>query len=247
MKTFGQFLIERKYQYLFHGTSSVYKNSIQQHGLLPGAETSGKETKEDGVYLTTDFHLAVREAGFTVNGENGEEGVGGSKVVVVIDRTKVRGLRRDNDYHMFGRMKDSTAFIASDAILPTAIVDVVSASSTKYRDANSNQIVKQIGIKDKDGNPIVDLDGKTPEIRHSQKLLKVFAGSDSSIPPQHIAWTTKLDSDHVDGYKYRWMIIGRPEEFMVVDQLHGEVLLEPTRKILGKAQILPKSYKDSDA
>ena len=242
MKSFNQFLTERNgYQYLFHGTSSVYKSSIQQHGLRSDEGTL-KNTKEQGVYLTTDFHLAVREAGFTVKGENGEEGAGGRPVVVVVDRTKVTGLRRDSDYHMFGRLKDTTAFITPNEVSPGAIIEIVPASSPKYRDANSGQIVKQVGITDKDGNPIVDLDGNTPEIRHSQKLLKAYTGTDGLGLPEGRYWSTNPESDSLDGYKYKWLVVGRPEEFGVIDQLHGEVMVEPIRRILNKAKVVPKNF-----
>jgi hypothetical protein len=64
-------------KYLFHGTSSIYRASIEKDGLLP---VNGE------LHLTTLPSLALDEAHWTVNGEDPrygyKEAVGGPLLIV---------------------------------------------------------------------------------------------------------------------------------------------------------------------
>jgi hypothetical protein len=84
-----------KFRYLFHGTSSVHKASIQESGLLP---------RHGPIHLTTHPKLALVEAIRTVSGEgyllNGyKEGVGGSPIIVIIERSAAAKLTLDAGYY----------------------------------------------------------------------------------------------------------------------------------------------------
>jgi hypothetical protein len=84
-----------KFQYLFHGTSTVYKTSIQECGLMP---------RNGALHLTTHPEVALFEARNTVHGEPNLRGgykqaIGGMPLVVVIERTKVVRLCSDTEYY----------------------------------------------------------------------------------------------------------------------------------------------------
>ena len=242
MKSFSQFLGEKiKYQYLFHGTSSLNRADIKKYGLMPGYNDSGKDTKEDGVYVTTDFHLAVREAKWTVEGENGEEGIGGSPVVVVIDRSKVSGLKIDRDYHPYDKARKSTSYHTEKSIPASAIIDIVRPTDLKYN-VNSDTLNKQVGLLDDDGNPIRDKNGKTPPLTNDGKLA-VYLRSNRMPDPNDI-WSTNRDSESLDG-KRLYCIIDTPNKFTIVDQMSNEVLLTPKGDAFRKWSRVPEFYKAS--
>jgi hypothetical protein len=80
-----------KFRFLFHGTSSFHKPSIQKNGLSPRNGT---------VYLTTHPRIALLEAERTVKGEANlregyKRGVGGSPIIVVVDRSAAVKLKLD--------------------------------------------------------------------------------------------------------------------------------------------------------
>jgi hypothetical protein len=80
-----------RFKYLFHGTSSVFRQGIEKEGLLP---------LNGALHLTTDPSLAWDEANWTVNGEDLHYGykrsVGGKPLIVKVDRDAVSGLRIDS-------------------------------------------------------------------------------------------------------------------------------------------------------
>jgi hypothetical protein len=80
-----------RFKHLFHGTSSIFRESIGKDGLLP---ISG------ALHLTTDPSLALEEANWTVNGEDPSSGyktaVGGDPLIVKVDREAVSQLRIDS-------------------------------------------------------------------------------------------------------------------------------------------------------
>lgn len=80
-----------KFKHLFHGTSSVYRNSIRELGLLP---------KGGRLHLTTHPLVALVEALRTVRGEDDltggyKEAVGGSPLVVLVERLAAANLKID--------------------------------------------------------------------------------------------------------------------------------------------------------
>jgi hypothetical protein len=79
-----------RFKYLFHGTSSTYRKSIETKGLLP---------VNGALHLTTHPCIALGEAVFTVRGEDLRYGykrsVGGFPLVVKIDRSAAINLRLD--------------------------------------------------------------------------------------------------------------------------------------------------------
>ena len=245
MLSFTQFLAEKvHFEYLFHGTSSKYRASIAQHGLISSFD-SGKNSsygdKEDGVYVTTDFGLAVREAEGTVEGENGEEGVGGTPIVVVINRhdDSVRKLKfnRDSEYHE--PRTEARAFWAAGTIPAKAIVAIVKSTDTKYQAANASHLIKQVGMLDKEGNPIVDKNGQVLQPNGDGNLTVYYQGK---MPTGGEYWSTHPDSEYFDENPTKWMIVDKPNQFTIIDQLVGEVLLQPTPAALRKCHRRPKSY-----
>jgi hypothetical protein len=80
-----------RFKYLFHGTSSIFRESIEKDGLLP---------INGALHLTTDPALAFDEAYWTVRGEDPSSGykkaVGGTPLIVKVDRDAVSGLRIDS-------------------------------------------------------------------------------------------------------------------------------------------------------
>jgi hypothetical protein len=80
-----------RFKYLFHGTSSIFRESIEKDGLLP---------VNGALHLTTDPALALDEAYWTVKGEDPSSGykkaVGGTPLIVKVDRDAVSGLRIDS-------------------------------------------------------------------------------------------------------------------------------------------------------
>lgn len=81
------------FRHLFHGTSSVCKPSIQQNGLLPS---------DGSIYLSTHPFVALLEAKRTVGGENNlrggyKQGVGGSPLIVLVERSAATSLSMDID------------------------------------------------------------------------------------------------------------------------------------------------------
>ena len=79
-----------RFKYLFHGTSSIYRESIESNGLLP---------VNGALHLTTHSGIALDEAVFTVRGEDLRYGykrrVGGSPLVVKVERSAALNLRLD--------------------------------------------------------------------------------------------------------------------------------------------------------
>ena len=79
-----------RFKYLFHGTSSIYRESIESNGLLP---------VNGALHLTTHPAVALDEAFFTVNGEDPrygyKTGVGGDLLIVKVERSAARNLRLD--------------------------------------------------------------------------------------------------------------------------------------------------------
>ena len=74
-----------KFNHLFHGTSSIYRDSIREHGLLP---------KGGRLHLTTHPLVALIEGLRTVRGEADltggyKEAVGGSPLMVLVERSTV--------------------------------------------------------------------------------------------------------------------------------------------------------------
>lgn len=85
-------LVERiRFKYLFHGTSSVFRLAIERDGLLP---------VNGALHLTTYPSLALLEAIGTVQGEDSRYGykqaVGGTPLIVKVDRDAVSGLTVDS-------------------------------------------------------------------------------------------------------------------------------------------------------
>lgn len=80
-----------RFKYLFHGTSSIFRESIEKGGLLP---------KNGALHLTTDPGLAWTEANWTVHGEDlssgYKRGVGGRPLLVRVDREAVSQLKIDS-------------------------------------------------------------------------------------------------------------------------------------------------------
>jgi hypothetical protein len=80
-----------RFKYLFHGTSSIYRESIEKDGLRP---------VNGALHLTTEPWLAWTEANWTVFGEDQSSGyktgVGGRPLVVKVDREAVSQLRIDS-------------------------------------------------------------------------------------------------------------------------------------------------------
>jgi len=81
-----------KFRYLFHGTSSVHRESILQTGLTP---------RETALYLTTHPMVALIEAGRTVDGEGNlregyKTGIGGTPLIVLVERKAATHLKLDN-------------------------------------------------------------------------------------------------------------------------------------------------------
>lgn len=229
--SFTQFLREDQYQYLFHGTSSVFKAGILKHGLLPG-EHEFKQSEQEAVYLATNFGLAVREAKFTCEGENGEEGAGGSPVVVVVDRKKVKGLRRDHEYHRYDKLKSGRAFWTPNSVPISAIISIVKPDDPRYSKANQTKLAKQIGLFDSEGNVIVTNNGESPKRDNKGDIIVYFKGN--KPPSQFDYWSTNEDSEYYNDSKHVWVLTGRSEMFEIVDQLADEVLLKPNRSLLKK-------------
>ncbi|MBZ5618150.1 MAG: hypothetical protein LAQ69_05345 [Acidobacteriia bacterium] len=80
-----------KFRYLFHGTSSIHRASIQESGLLP---------RNGAIHLTTHPKVALIEAKRTVKGEgylpNGYKGgTGGLPLIVAVERSAAVNLRLD--------------------------------------------------------------------------------------------------------------------------------------------------------
>ena len=146
MKTFKQFVRERtQFPYLFHGTSSVYKADIKRSGLKPGIGKN-KMADHEGVYVTVEFDAAVAEAESTVNGQFGE-GAGGQPIIVVIQRDHpgVVKLQRDLEYAGGLPGRYSHAFFTIQDIPPSAIVDFIRPTNTKYQKLNKPMIRRQYG------------------------------------------------------------------------------------------------------
>ena len=80
-----------RFKYLFHGTSSIFRETIEEDGLLP---------VNGALHLTTDPSLALQEASWTVEGEDPSSGykkaVGGEPIMVKVDREAVSQLRIDS-------------------------------------------------------------------------------------------------------------------------------------------------------
>ena len=80
-----------RFKYLFHGTSSIFRESIEKDGLLP---------LNGALHLATDPSLALEEANWTVKGEDPSSGykraVGGDPLIVKVDREAVSQLRIDS-------------------------------------------------------------------------------------------------------------------------------------------------------
>lgn len=79
------------FKYLFHGTSSLFRDGIEKHGLLP---------VNGALHLTTHPLVALMEAEWTVNGEahleaGYKKGAGGWQLVVRVERSEARNLRID--------------------------------------------------------------------------------------------------------------------------------------------------------
>ena len=80
-----------RFKYLFHGTSSLYRADIEKAGLLP---VNGL------LHLTTHPLVALMEAEWTVSGEphlkaGYKKGVGGGRLVVLVERAEARNLQID--------------------------------------------------------------------------------------------------------------------------------------------------------
>jgi hypothetical protein len=81
-----------RFKYLFHGTSSLYRESIEKNGLVP---------VKGALHLTTHPLVALMEAEWTVNGEHHlkagyKKGVGGFRLVVCVERAAARNLQIDS-------------------------------------------------------------------------------------------------------------------------------------------------------
>jgi hypothetical protein len=79
-----------RFKYLFHGTSSIYRDRIEKNGLLP---------VNGALHLTTNPCIAMDEAVFSVRGElrygGYKTGVGGFPLVVKVERSAAIDLRLD--------------------------------------------------------------------------------------------------------------------------------------------------------
>jgi hypothetical protein len=79
-----------RFKYLFHGTSSIFRESIEKDGLLP---------INGALHLTTDPSLAYEEAKWTVMGDPSsgyKRAVGGNPLIVKVEREAVSQLRIDS-------------------------------------------------------------------------------------------------------------------------------------------------------
>jgi hypothetical protein len=120
--TFAQ-MSRIRFKCLFHGTSSVFRQSIENEGLLP----------VNGVlHLTTDPSLAWDEANWTVSGEDQRHGykigVGGKPLIVTVDRNAVSCLRIDspgwydkNSYKVRRLVAKRVAFRTESAVSPVSL------------------------------------------------------------------------------------------------------------------------------
>ena len=115
VKSYRQFIAERRQPLLYHGTSSKLVPEILKHGLLPG---------ENGyIYVTTDVDTAAEEAYCTVVGDySGAAGIGGDPVVLEIDRDLLPSMRWESDPEYYtGPIRTTHAFRTRKAIPATAI------------------------------------------------------------------------------------------------------------------------------
>src|SRR5882757_8971638 len=114
-----------KFPYLFHGTSTVHKPSIEESGLTP---------RNGAVHLTTHPEVALFEAQNTVHGEHNMRGgykaaIGGLPLIVLVERTKLVRLKLDvpgyyehtDDRSGYRVPEVRFAFKTNEAIVPALI------------------------------------------------------------------------------------------------------------------------------
>jgi hypothetical protein len=112
-----------KFRHLFHGTSSVYKASIQEAGLLPQSRP---------IFLTTHPLVALMEAHRTVDGEENllqgyKKRVGGSPIVVIVERAAATKLSLDAEYYYqedrpgYRRPELRYSFATNEGISPASL------------------------------------------------------------------------------------------------------------------------------
>lgn len=114
-------------KYFFHGTSTIFHNSIMKEGL------------KNPIYITRNHELAFLEASYKVSGDKSDAAfkkpsVGGEIIVYVIDKTRIdeKELAIDPGYP---NPMDDQAFIYQKHIDKCCIVDyIVLEANSKWHE-----------------------------------------------------------------------------------------------------------------
>ena len=105
--------------------------------------------------------------------------------MVVVDRKKVKGLKRDEN--------NNRAFWTPNVIPATAIIAIVKPDDSQYGKANLNKLAKQVGLFDSEGNVIITNHGESPKRDKSWRHHRLSHGRQAAKPEQLLVNQRELE------------------------------------------------------